>query len=499
MIDAFSPRPSQVADQHGPRGLASLFGEDAGDALLAMMLASGGDERIAQGADGRNPYGAPSRPTETEIWLASSTASAISGRGWAAAAAALPLAFSVAKTEDWHAALRGRILAPLAPAGTDLVFCASGTQAEYAALVAARGLDGARPKSLLNLLTGPDETGRGAPHAAGGRHFLNSAPFGPARQGRLVDGFAEGSVTLATLPIRDLSGAPLASGDIDAIGEFWARHAVARGARALLHVLDCSKTGLSGFSRAMAKKLKAEFPDHVSVVVDACQLRCAPETIRDDLDAGFMVMISGSKFAGGPAFSGALLLPPDMMRALSRQAEISWPEGLAPHVACLDWPPVLREKIAGPFGARANQGLGLRWEAALAEYEPYLAQERQVVARAVALFRAEALKNLERLPGLALDVAAGTPTILSIFSRDRSGAPLPAEPIQRALRARGMHVGQKVALGGGEALRLCLAAPQINDFAFRMKDSGDEIAAFQPLARDMGLLFDQWGALLASA
>ncbi len=264
-------------------------------------------------------------------------------------------------------------------------------------------------------------------------------------------------------------------------------------------MLDCSKTGLAGFSREMAKKLKSEFPDHVSIVVNACQLRCAPETIRDDLDAGFMVMMSGSKFAGGPAFSGALLLPPEMMRALSRQAEILWPEGLAPHVACLDWPPVLREKIAGPFGARANQGLGLRWEAALAEYEPYLAQERQVVARAVALFRADALKNLERHPTLALDAAGGEPTIMSIFSRDPAGAPLPADPIRNALRARGMHVGQKVALGGREALRLCLAAPQINDFALRLKDSGDEAAAFTPLARDMERLFDQWDALLAKA
>ncbi len=132
ITDAFSPRHSRVTDV--PRGLASLFREESGDALLAMMLASGGDEHIAQGADGRNPYGAPIRPTENEIWFASSTASAISARGWAAAAAALPMAFSAAKAEDWHAGLRRQILAPLAPAGSDLVFCASGTQAEYAAL-----------------------------------------------------------------------------------------------------------------------------------------------------------------------------------------------------------------------------------------------------------------------------------------------------------------------------------------------------------------------------
>ncbi len=425
MTKAFSPRPFPVAVPEAGRGLASLFREDSGDALLAMLLASGGDERIAQGADGRNRYGAPIRPAENEIWFASSTASAISQRGWAAATAALPLAFSAAKAEDWFAGLRRRILAPLAPEGADLVFCASGTQAEYAALVAARALDGARPRHMFNLLVAPDETGRGAPLAASGKHFLGSAPFGAALPGRAIDGWSDGSIYLASLPIRDSHGAPIGPADIDAVGEFFARNAVARGARALLHVLDCSKTGLSGFSREMAKKLKREFPDRISVVVDACQLRCAPKTIRDDLDAGFMVMLSGSKFFGGPAFSGALLLPPEMMSALSKQTAISWPQGLAAHAAALDWPPALREKMAGPFGARANQGLGLRWEAALAEYEPYFALDPAVVARAVTLFRAEAQENLARVPALALDAASGAPTILPIFSLNPSGAPSP--------------------------------------------------------------------------
>ena len=498
MTQAFSSRPSLDRESLG-NGLSALFKHESTDALLAMMLASGGDERISLGPEGRNPYGAPIRPTDGEIWFASSTASAISRRGWEAAGAAMPLAFSATRAEDWFAGLRRRILSGVAPAGADLVFCASGTQAEYAALVAARGLDGDRPKKILNLLVGPEETGRGAPHAASGKHFLNSAPFGPSRQGDGIEGWAEDSIVLAPLPIRDEAGAPRTAEEIDSIGEFVARAAVAQGARALLHVLDCSKTGLSSFSRAMAARLKAEFPDHISVVVDACQLRCAPETIRADLAAGFMVMISGSKFAAGPAFSGALLLPPDMMRALSRRGQIAWPPGLAAHAALLDWPSVLHEKLAGPFGARGNQGLGLRWEAALAEYELYLAQKPEIAARAIALFGVEAEKNLARFPVLALDQACGTPTILPIYSRSEAGSPLPADPLHHALRARGIHLGQKVVLGGGEVLRLCLAAPQINDFALRLAEGADEATAFAPLARDMEALFDQWGALLASA
>ena len=80
--------PAFARRRKAKKSLSSLFRAEAGEALLAMMLSSGGDERIAQGADGRNPYGAPIRPTDGEIWFASSTASAISQRGWRAAEAA---------------------------------------------------------------------------------------------------------------------------------------------------------------------------------------------------------------------------------------------------------------------------------------------------------------------------------------------------------------------------------------------------------------------------
>ena len=350
------PRPLHDAEKP-KKSLSSLFRAEAGEALLAMMLSSGGDERIAQGADGRNPYGAPIRPTDGEIWFASSTASAISQRGWRAAEAALPDAFSALGAEDWFGALRQRLLAAFALDGAAAVLCASGTQAEYAALVCARGLDGDKPKKICNLLIAPDETGRGAPLAASGKHFLGSAPFGPSHPGKNLEGWSENGIFLETLPIRDTAGEPLTSDQIDAEGEFLARDYIAQGARVLLHVLDCSKTGLSGFSREMARKLLKEFPENICVVVDACQLRCAADVLRADLAAGFMVMVSGSKFAGGPAFSGALLLPPDMMRRLIGGGNfLAGRSGRPRRRARLA--PALRDKIPGPFGARQIQGLG---------------------------------------------------------------------------------------------------------------------------------------------
>lgn len=493
MSEAFSSPPSRRPEPFGCSGLAPLFRAESGDALLAMALANGGDQRIALGSDGRNFYGAPIRPAPKETWFSSATAAAISLRGWEAAGAALPRAFSAAGAGDWFDGLRARLLAAFALPGADCVFCASATEAEYAALVFARNSDGAQPKVFRNLLVGAGEIPRGAPLAASGRHFLASAPFSPALPGRFLAGWSEKSVALETLPLRDGSGAPLAAEAVDASAETLARKAAARGECVLLHVQDCSRSGLSGVSRDLAQRLMEELPEALTVVVDASQLRCPAAQIRADLEAGFMVLISGSKFAGGPAFCAALLAPPDMMWRLSRSRSLFWPEGLSAHSALLDWPPSLREKLSGPFGARGNQGLGLRWEAALAELELYLSLDPAVVERAIDLFAARTREKVARNPRLRCE-AASARTILPISSRHCSGALRQAAPVLRALRGAGLHVGEPTAT---EALTVSLAAPQISDFVLALESGTDEIDAFAPLARDLERLFDFWGELLA--
>ncbi|MCW2285107.1 hypothetical protein M2323_002973 [Rhodoblastus acidophilus] len=479
-----------VRSSAGPQSLAPLFRAGTGEPLLAMMLASGGDERIALARDGRNRYAAQPRPEEGQVWFSSSTASGISPRGWAAAAEAMPFVLLAGETEDWFANLRRRLLNLLAPRGAQVVFCASGTQAEYAALVLAQAR--AKPgQKIVNILVGPDETGRGAPLAAAGRHFLNSAPFGAARAGFPLDGFA--AVALATLHLRDAAGTPLPVDDIDAKAAALVRVARARGAHTLVHLLDGSKTGLSAISRACAAKLMQDNPGEVTVVVDACQLRCPPEQIFADLEAGFLVMISGSKFLGGPAFSGALLVPEDF---LADDAQIPWPDGLADHFALHDWAPLLRERIEGPFGARCNAGLGLRWEAALAELEAFCALDPVLIQAAKTSFQGETRRQILALPRFEMDASAGEPTLIPIFMRGaEKGA---TEKVLRALRLQGLHLGQTVQIGDREALRLCLSAPQITDFAWRYTQVGSENFAFAPLRANLEKLFAAWDALLSS-
>src|SRR5581483_2196569 len=122
--------------------------------------------------------------------------------------------------------------------------------------------------------------------------------------------------------------------------------------------------------------------------------------IRRDLADGFAVMITGSKFAGGPAFCGALLLPEGLVDRLARAGLNLAP--LAPYSAALDWPARLRRAAAPGLAQPANLGLGLRWTAALAEIEAYEAIPPAWRAAALAEFDQAVRSRVAAGGGLAL-------------------------------------------------------------------------------------------------
>jgi hypothetical protein len=119
------------------------------------------------------------------------------------------------------------------------------------------------------------------------------------------------------------------------------------------------------------------------IVVDACQMRLGRRRMRTYLDRGYMVLITGSKYFGGPAFSGALLVPTGLSRSLDRGEGIA--PGLLDYASRSDWPKrwaALRSR----FESRPNLGQWLRWEAALEEIRAYY--------RVPDAFRALALRQL---------------------------------------------------------------------------------------------------------
>ena len=473
------------------------------------LLTSGGDERIAiDPGTARNRYGSPRGMASDEAWFSSSTATAISPRGYDAALAAYRSNIEGGHARSisaWFGCLRERLMTLFGVPGSEIVLSASGTELELLALCLARNI---LPGALTNVVVAPGETGRGVMLAASGRHFLGSAPFRDKVEcGALLEGFDTPDTLIAKVEIRDGTGVPLSPDSIDRDAIRTVEDSIALGRSVLIHVLDCSKTNLGGPRRATASALMARHAARVLVVVDACQLRCSPEQIRADLRAGFMVMISGSKFAAGPPFAAALLLPPSMGGQLGH---LDLPPGLLAYTAAEDWPNALRAGIARPFGAAGNGGVGLRWEAALAELERLFAlpiQFRDAVSRA---FAAAVEKHVLDNGHLALvdrdPAGAGQShrTILPIVTVASATVPVASEDVYRALGLpwaddgssatlkRIFHVGQPVSVGLRSALRVCLSASQIVDVAEPLANGQPFEAAIAPLLADIDGLFLKW-------
>jgi hypothetical protein len=496
----------------GPAGRQAGATRDAQSAAFDLLLTSGGDERIwPDPVTRRNRYGAPATPSPDEIWFSSSTATAISPRAYKAARLAfdrLTTSKSGARVDpgSWLDDIRERINRSFGFEGCAVALSASGTEAEFLSLTLAKAIL-CRP--LTNIVVAPDETGSGVMLAAQGAHFSNTAAFGvDVFKGRTLEGWESGSVSTIGVPIRDEAGRLRDPADVD--HEIGARveTALKNGADILLHVLDASKTGRSGPSRQAARAIKEAAGDRALVVVDACQLRCSPETIRADLRSGFMVMITGSKFIAGPAFCGALLIPPQVLEKLR---DLRAPPGLSSYSARFDWPCSLRSALVHDDFPPINLGLAARWEAALFEIEFFLgipsslkrdvlhlfgdAVRAQVAARSVLSF-------LD--PSLAI-AGDDTPSIFPILTDD--GDAQRARRIYVALRAQSegsahsqeseimgtaCHVGQPVTIGNGAALRICASAPLISGVCARLAQGMDLRLAFAPVRSDLARVFRKW-------
>ncbi len=457
---------------------------------LRLLLPTGGDDRIwPDPVTRRNRYGAPAVPAPDELWFSSSTACAISPRGWHAAGEALErlMAPGSPTVKALFDGLRERLIALYGAAGSQAVLAASGTETELLALTLAMEL--AR-SPVTNIVVAPAETGSGVPAAASGRHFLGYSPLGGAVVARdRLAGWDEAQITLETIDIRRPCGGLRVPGMVDDEAETRVSRAVATGAFAVLHVLDASKTGHPGVSRDAARRILARHQGRVLVVVDACQLRARPAQIRRDLESGFAVMITGSKFAAGPAFCGALLLPAVLASELARHGGPA-ATPLAPYSAALDWPKALRESFAAGLEHPANLGLGLRWAAALAEIEAYEAIPDSSRSALLARFEQAVRGRVAGYPGLALlDETPAAPGLVPVVHVDGSDP----RPIYVALAAgqagaRRCHLGQPVAIGERVALRVCASMPMITDAAKR---------GFAAIEADLDEAFDTWAKLRA--
>ena len=364
--------------------------------VTAQMLASGGDARIVcDPANGQNIYGCPSKPEPNVLAFGSSTASTITPQSFHAAERLRIRLLRAARTEirsTTYARELARIRAELLGlcgisdlSGLEAIFAASGTDIH---LIAGQLAGDVTSSGLLVVMIDPAETGSGVPAALAGQHFSDCAALGSeVTAGATI--FGGNVIVVTTVACRGEDSSPRAATVVDAEVESLVVDAVTAGRRVLLNLVDVSKTGIIAPSLCCALELRRRFPAAVDVLVDACQFRLAPSTLRAYLEHGFWVVLTGSKFVGGPAFSGVLLLPNTASRRL--RMKILSP-ALSAYSARADWPRGWMARHS--LNDTENYGLLLRWEAALAELRSFRSLSETAIAGFLEVFASNVQRRL---------------------------------------------------------------------------------------------------------
>lgn len=459
--------------------------------FASRLLTLGGDRRITvRPGQNTNQYGSSPFPRST-LGYASSTANDISLPAFDHLQGVMA-AWPEAATSDGRfyadalESLRRRMRAAWRLNGdTQIVFAPSGTDLEYVALTLAG------PK-VTNVLIGADEVGSGCALSAGGRYFAKeTALLAAAPKGAAIAGLED--TLIYDIAVRDKGGAPRSSDEIAAAIAQIAADAQSAGRTCLVHVVYGSKTGLILPALDELHALMARFPG-LKVVVDACQARVTGKDIAALLARDCIVLMTGSKFMGGPPFSGFALVPP------------AWADGavIAPGLADVfrrgEWPESWPGCDVLPDGS--NPGLLLRLEAALFELERFLAIDGERVDAVIGRF-GHYVRALAAMLGAGLVAPCLAPGALhtsTLATLDLTA--LPARPdfaaaqrLHKVLAARGLRLGQPVkcipqAGGWGGTLRLSLSMPLIGELAAL----GNEELDIR-LSKDMGRI----GAVIAAA
>lgn len=470
---------------------------DLSDAA-AKLMETGGDGRIAvDPATGFNRYMVAPQPSDV-LAYSSSTANDISPAAFAEvqrrlAQLAPDLSLSAQQYRDALGGLRTRLRAALRlPDSTRIVFAASGTDLEYVGLAVAHRVDTA---GIDNILLGADEIGSGCGQSAQGRFFADRTPIGlsvtPASPIRAQGGI---DVRLVNVPVRGPGGTAVPSEDLLLEIAAAASAAIAAGRHPLIHVVHGSKSGLILPSFAHIDALRRRFGQRLSFVVDACQCRLGDAAIAAYLARGATVFLTGSKFMGGPPFSGIALVP---QSAASTSAGI--PPGFDQIFYRAEWPDDWSK--ADRLREGANLGLLLRLEASIYELELFQKLGAADIRRTLDLFD-ESVDSLTRRLGAARvpphatgewQEARSHPlemrTLVTIdlsqtedpLDFDRAAVlhrmlfqPLgraTANAAERAVANRRIRLGQPVRCvplptgGFGGTLRLGLSMPQMVEFA----------------------------------
>ncbi|MCK0715649.1 pyridoxal phosphate-dependent decarboxylase family protein [Chromohalobacter sarecensis] len=466
-------------------------------------LMQGGDARLVVDPDtGLNRYGCSPSPRDHAFTFASSTATSISAPAYQAAeqyrqrllhdcvkadSLAAPLAQHCRSLESELATTLG--LADLNP---DLHLSPSGTDSQLHVVAAVTT---AIPSKWVSIVCGSDETGSGTPFSVTGCHFDNTTCLGhTVTKGERLSGMAP--IAYKGVPFRNTYGRLQTIEEMDSAVEDHVRDALDQGYNVMLHAMDQSKFGCWAPSPTRLDQLRQRYGSRLQVIIDACQLRIDQEDLREHLDKGDILLLTGSKFFTGPPFSGVAIFPQVFSHHL-QQCGRSLPSGLTEYLPKPDlgsWD-MLLPSATTPF----TIGMYLRWRGALEEAKRYYQVPKEKRLEGLDCFSNEVLHligthpHLESLfeknstwwarPDMLGDELSVRRSIFPFLIRHRNGQYLTQEQVRhlyeqlnsdlsaelkfekQELAAQCCHIGQpvKVDSKNTSALRISMGARILSD------------------------------------
>ena len=368
------------------------------------LLPSGGDSRLDLSGDPRaNKYGCRYEPEAGLLAMGSCTGSTISRRAFDAvleAEASIPRAPAdrAAWSEQTCASIRRRLTAHLltARAGTvDVLLTPSGTDAEYIPLILSGAAAGRR---VTNIVVAPAEVGSGTSLAAAGEHFDGRRPH--SSRGSTVEPFSGCPIVLVAVPVREADGTVRGADEIDTTITDTVAAAFADSDEVIVHVVAHSKTGVHAPTLSTIGGLQRRYGSRLHVVIDAAQGRISRRGMRASLASQHIVILTGSKFYGGPPFSGCVFVP-DRYRSTIREAAMP-DRSLSEYFAACEAPDDLHTWRAS-VNPDPNIGLVLRWLAALTEIDDYYETPPPIRYRTLRAFERRGAARLAASPAVVLE------------------------------------------------------------------------------------------------
>ncbi|MDF1614080.1 pyridoxal phosphate-dependent decarboxylase family protein [Desulfurivibrio dismutans] len=376
-------------------------------------LAEGGDTRLELDQEtGFNRYGSLPYPRDEAITFSASTATSVSSQAYAEAEQCrqrllhdCALAGSLAPLRRYSQELADTIATTFGfhDLEADLHLSPSGTDSQMQAVAA---IVATKPdEQWTSIVCGSDETGSGTELAVTGRHFDETTCLGvEAEKGGRLEGMPE--VAFLGVPFRGEDGELHTLDHVDAMIWQAVSETVEAGRRVILHAMDQSRMGSWAPSPPMLNRIRRHFGEAVQVIVDACQLRLDAEDLRDHLEKGDILLLTGSKFFTGPTFSGVAVFPQSFTQRLDCPRH-SLPRGLAdyiPHADLGSWQECLPEAQHPP-----NTGMYLRWQAALEEARRYYLVPKEQRLQGLGRFCEEVMGRITAHPLLELLVEPSHP------------------------------------------------------------------------------------------